>query len=165
MDPVAKYALQSLVLIVMVVGLFGLVIPVFPGLTVIWLAALGYGIATGFTPWGWVAFAFITILMIAGSLVDNVLMGAKAREGGASWWALASGWAGGVAGSLLLPPLGGIPGAMLGVFLFEFARLKDWRRAFRLTRGVAVGCGWAFVIRFIIGLIMVGVWILWSSNT
>jgi uncharacterized protein YqgC (DUF456 family) len=162
MDPIAQYSLQALVLAVMVVGLFGLIVPVFPGLAVIWLAALGYGLAKGFTTGAWVAFAFITILAIAGSLVDNVLMGAKAREGGASWWALASGWVGGVAGSLLLPPLGGIPGAMLGVFLYEFIHLKDWRRALRMTGGVAVGCGWAFVIRFLIGLIMIGIWMIWA---
>jgi uncharacterized protein YqgC (DUF456 family) len=41
-----------IILVVMLVGLFGLVVPVFPGITVIWLAALGYGVWSGFSTLG-----------------------------------------------------------------------------------------------------------------
>jgi hypothetical protein len=33
----------------------------------------------------------------------------------------------------------------------EFYRLKDWRQAMASTRSMAIGCGWAAVIRFGIG--------------
>ena len=45
---------------IMLVGLFGLIVPVFPGTVVIWLAALGYGVVTGFHTLGIVLFVIIT---------------------------------------------------------------------------------------------------------
>ena len=40
--------LQAATATVMVISLFGLLIPVYPGLTVIWAAALVFGILVGF---------------------------------------------------------------------------------------------------------------------
>jgi uncharacterized protein YqgC (DUF456 family) len=151
----------GIVLVAQLVGLLGLIVPVFPGLVVIWLADLGYGLVAGFGLSGWICFAIITLLMLAGSLADNVLMGAKARVGGASWWTLAAGWVAGVAGCLLLPPLGGIPASLLAVFIVEWIRRKDWRSALELTRGTAIGCGWAFVLRVALGLGMLLAWGAW----
>ncbi len=146
----------------MMAGLIGLAVPVFPGLTVIWLAALVYGILAGLNPLGWVVIILITLLMVAGSFVDNVLMGRGALKGGATWWTLAAGWVGGIVGSILLPPFGGIPGALVAVFLYDFLSHNDWRRAFQMTKGVALGCGWAFVIRFFMGAAMVALWVWWA---
>jgi uncharacterized protein YqgC (DUF456 family) len=159
-DP--KAFLQVLVLIAMAVGLAGLIIPIFPGLVVIWGAALGYGIAEGFGLKGWVLFILITVLMVAGSLIDNILMGKRGHETGASWWGLAGAWLAGIAGSILFPPLGGIPASILAVFLIEWARRRNWRLAVNVTRSVAVGCGWAYVIRLVMGVAMVGFFILWA---
>src|SRR4030042_5193933 len=85
-------------LIILFVGLFGLIVPIFPGIMVIWLAALGYGMATGFTTLGWVLFAVITILFITGATIDNILMGAKARKEGAAWSSLILGVLAGLLG-------------------------------------------------------------------
>ena len=82
LQAIGMFALRVFVALVMLLGLFGLVIPVVPGLTIIWLAALIYGIAAGFNWW---IFAVMTLLMIAGNISDNFIMGAKAREKGASW--------------------------------------------------------------------------------
>ena len=71
--------------IIILVGLFGLIVPIFPGTVVIWLATLGYGVISGFGRLGMVLFVIITILMLAGTLADNVFLGAGARKGGASW--------------------------------------------------------------------------------
>jgi uncharacterized protein YqgC (DUF456 family) len=53
--------LESLTLFFMLVGLAGLIVPIFPGLTIMWLAALVYAIfqniADRMTTWGWVLFA------------------------------------------------------------------------------------------------------------
>ncbi len=155
-------ALQAIILVVMVVGVFGLIVPIFPGITVIWLAALGYGLIAGFRTLGWVMFALITLLMVVGNVIDNVLINAKARTRGASWLSLGAGMLAGIVGSVLLPPLGGIPASFLAVFLVELIHLKDWRTALSFTRSMAIGCGWAFVIRAAIGLVMIGLWLIWA---
>jgi len=151
-------------LIIMAVGLFGLIVPIFPGITVIWLAALGYGVVTGFSTLGWVLFAVITVMLIVGVTIDNVLMGAKARKEGAAWSSLALGWLAGILGTIIFPPVGGIIAAPLVVLLLEYVRLRDINKALASLRGLAIGWGASFVVRIFIGLAMIGVWLVWSLN-
>lgn len=156
---------RLVILAVMLFGLLGLAIPVLPGLVIIWIPALVYGILTGFNWISGVLFALITILMIAGSLIDNVVMGAKAREQGASWLAIGVAIVLGLVGSLVYPPFGGLIAALLGLFAVELARLKDLKKAFNSTRSMAIGCGWAAILRFGMGALMIllwGAWVLWA---
>ena len=152
----------GLTLFIMLVGLFGLIVPVFPGIVVIWLAALGYGVLSGFTGWGLWFFALITLLMLFGTVVDNVLVGAGAVQGGAAKSSMWAGIAAGIVFTILLPPLGGLIAAPLVVFLLEYRRQKDWSKAARALRGMALGFGTAFIVRFGLGVIMIGLWILWD---
>jgi len=149
-------------LVIMGVGLFGLIVPIFPGITVIWLAALGYGVVTKFTTLGWVLFAVITILFFGGVTIDNVLMGAKARKEGAAWSSLALGYLAGILGTIFFPPLGGLIAAPLFVLLLEYLRKRDINKALASLKGLAIGWGASFVVRFLIGLAMIGIWLVWT---
>jgi uncharacterized protein YqgC (DUF456 family) len=151
-------------LIIMGLGLFGLAVPIFPGITVIWLASLGYGVVTGFTTLGWVLFAVITVLFIIGVTIDNILMNAKAHKDGAAWSSLGLGMLAGILGTIFLPPLGGIIAAPLVVLLIEYLRLRDFKKALTALRGMAIGWGMSFVARFLIGLGMIGIWLAWALN-
>lgn len=153
--------IASLLLLVMAAGLVGLVLPIFPGLVVIWLASLGYGILEGFTSVGWVILGLVTLLMITGSLIDNVIMSQQAHENGAAWYSILIAMLFGVVGSFLLPVLGGLLGALTALFLVEWLRHRNWRSAFISTRGWAEGWGWAFLIRFLMGLLMIGLSVIW----
>ena len=61
--------LDTFTLFVLLVGLIGLVVPVFPGLVIMWLGTLVYALlqssAGAMTTWDWVVFGIITLLMIA----------------------------------------------------------------------------------------------------
>jgi len=151
-------------LVIMLVGLFGLIVPIFPGIAIIWLAALGYGVATGFTTLGWVLFAVITILFITGAVIDNVLMSAKAHKEGAAWSSLVLGVVAGIAGTIFFPPFGGLIAAPLTVLLLEYLRQRDFKKALYTLRGMAIGWGAAFVVRFLIGAAMIGIWLVWAIN-
>jgi uncharacterized protein len=157
-------AIFGITLVVMLVGLFGLIVPIFPGILVIWLAALGFGIVVGFNTLGIWMFALITVLAVAGTLVDNVFMAAGARKGGAAWMTLALGVIAGVVGTVLFPPVGGLILAPLVIFLLEWRKQKDWRKALQSLRGMAVGWGFSFVFRFGIGILMIICWIIWEMN-
>jgi uncharacterized protein YqgC (DUF456 family) len=152
----------GLTLFAMLVGLVGLAVPVFPGILVMWLAALGYGLVSGFSPLGIGLFIVLTLAMIAGEIVDNLLIGAGARQGGAAWRSIIVGALAGLGGTLLLPPLGGLVAAPLAVLLLEYRRGRDWQRAWRATRGLALGWGLSFLVRFGIGLGMIGLWLAWA---
>ncbi len=155
-------SLLTIVLAVMLVGLIGLVIPILPGLVIIWLAGLVYGIVTGFSTAGWIIIVLMTILMVVGSLADNVIMGASARQKGASWLAIGVALVLAIVGSLLMPPFGGLVLALLGIFGVEMYRLRDLQKALDSTKSMAFGCGWAVVVRAGIGALMIGLWILWA---
>ena len=151
-------------LVIMFVGLFGLVVPVFPGIAVIWLAALGYGVATGFTTLGWVLFAVITVLFITGAVIDNVMMSAKAHKEGAAWSSLVLGILAGILCTIFFPPFGGLIAAPLVLLLLEYLRQRDFKKALATLRGLAIGWGSAFVVRFLIGAAMIGIWLVWAIN-
>jgi hypothetical protein len=153
---------RAITIVMMAVGL--LVIPILPGLVIIWVAALGYGIAAGFGALGWTMFALITVLMVGGSVLDNVLMGAQAHKEGAPWWVVLIAMVSAILGNFIIPIpiIGGILAALLVLFLIEWLRLKDARKALTSMRGMLVGCGWAVVFRVIIGLVMVGLWLIWA---
>ena len=158
--------LETLTLFVMLVGLFGLIIPVFPGLVVIWLASLIYALIQNVTQhmtgWGWFAFGVITILMLFGNVVDNIIITRKMRDHYIPWSSIAIAFVASIIASLFLTPIVGLPAAPLGLFLAEYYRLKNPREALNSAKAYMIGWGWAFGARFIIGLIMIGSWMLWA---
>ena len=161
MEPWLDTSIFGLTLVVMLIGLVGLVVPLFPGIVVIWLGALGYGLLVRFGTVGTIFFILITLLMLAGVTVDNVLMGVGARKGGASWWSIILGMVAGIAGTLLAPPIGGLIAAPLTVFLLEYIRVGDWSKVITAMRGLATGWGLSLLARIGIGLAMVFFWGLW----
>lgn len=164
MDPILlrDITLIGLTVFVMLVGLFGLLIPIFPGLILIWLAALFYGLVAGFGILGTILFIFITVLGLIAAVIDNVFMGAKARQAGASYWALGFGVVAGVVGTFVWPPIGGLIAAPLAILVVEFIRERDFRMALQATKGLILGYGWGFFTRFLIGMLMIALWAVWA---
>ncbi len=161
LSPALQETLLVVVLVVMLAGLFSLLLYVIPGLTIIWLAALTYGLLSGFDlTSGWI-FAAITLLMIFGNVVDQLLMGAKAKQSGASWAGVILSTISALVFSILFPPFGGLVAALLVLFVVEVIRLKNWVKAGESTREMAIGCATAIGARFGIGLLMIGLWCLW----
>jgi hypothetical protein len=161
MQQALSYALLFLVQFFMLVGLIGLVVPIFPGLLIMWLAALGYGVANGFTTLGIVLFVVISLLALVGSLVDNLFMGAGARQGGASWLSIFVALGVGILGTLLFPPIGGLIAAPIAVLALEYYRLRDWALARQAVFGMAKGWGLSVAARLVIGLLIMASWWIW----
>ena len=154
--------IKSVSFLFMGIGL--LVIPVLPGLVIIWATALGYGIASGFGTLGWIMFTIITLLMLAGSIVDNVMISTQAHKEGAPWWVVITAMASAVVGSFIIPVpiLGGVLTALAVLFLIQRLRLKNAKLALASLKGMLIGWGWALVFRFIIGLVMISLWLIWA---
>ena len=162
MNPSLELIISLLILLGMLVSLCGLVVPVFPGLVVIWVLALVYGIIGSFGMLGAVLFVIITVLAILGEISDNLLMSKKARQEGARWLSIAIAFVAGVVGSIVFSPLGGIAAALGGLFLAEFVFSRDHRKALAVTKGMALGWGWSFVVQLGIGLMMIALWAIWA---
>ncbi|NPA92450.1 MAG: DUF456 domain-containing protein [Chloroflexi bacterium] len=151
-------SLRLVTLLVMLVGLVGLVIPIFPGIIVIWLAALGYGLAVGFGGSGGWVFAVLTVLMLVGAFADNVLTAKGAHEGGAAWYSILASIVAGLVGTYWAPPFGGLIAAPLTLLGVEYWRKRNLKEAWQAARGYLWGCGWAFVLRFSLGVVMILLW-------
>jgi uncharacterized protein YqgC (DUF456 family) len=162
----AQVILETFTLFVLIIGLLGLIVPVFPGLTVMWLGTLVYALiqaaAGKMTGWDWFLFVLITLLMIVGNIVDNVIIARKMRDKYIPWSSILIAFAAGIIASFFLTPLGGLIAAPLGLFLAEVSRLKNREAAIESTKAYMIGWGWAFGARFIIGLMITGFWMLWA---
>ncbi len=155
-------SIKWIILAGMILGLGGLVIPVFPGITIIWALGLVYGIFSRFESGGGWWFALLTVLAVAGWLSDNLLMSAKARQSGARWSSIALALAAGVIFSLILTPLVGIVGCLAALFAAEYAYRRNTDETLVVVRDMLIGWGWAFVARFGLGALMIIAWSIWA---
>ena len=157
---------DTLTLFVLLVGLVGLIVPVFPGLTVMWMATLIYALlqnaASRMTGWDWFAFALITLLMLGGNVVDNIIIARKMRDKFVPWKSIILAFVAGLIASLFFTPLIGLVASPLALYGVEYLRLRDKNAALEGTRAFVIGWGWAFAARFSIGIAMTGLWMLWA---
>jgi uncharacterized protein YqgC (DUF456 family) len=162
----AQVLLETLTLFVLLVGLFGLIVPVFPGLTIMWLAALVYALiqnARGLmNGWDWFLLFLMTLLMITGNIVDNLIIASKMRDKYIPWSSILLAFAAGILVSIFLTPIIGLIASPVALLVVEYIRLRDRKKAFDSTKTYVIGAGWAFLARFVIGLLMVGLWMLWA---
>ena len=161
-----QIVLETLTLFALIVGLLGLVVPIFPGLVIMWLGTLGYAVlqsaAGNMTGWKWVIFGIITLLMITGSIADNIIIARKMRDKYVPWSSILFAFAASLVTSLFFTPLIGLVAAPVGLFLAENRRLKNNEAAIDSTKAYMIGWGWAFGVRFLIGLVMIGFWMIWA---
>ena len=150
--------------VIMVVGLCGVVIPILPGLALIWLTALIYGFIVGYDALGIAVMVILTVILLA-SIVKGIVVPRKtASESGASGWAQLGGVVGAIIGFFLIPIIGVIVGALVGVLLVEVLVKGDWANAWTATKGTAKGFGISAAIDFLLGLIMITVWVAWAAS-
>lgn len=171
MDPASweifgQLIFKAVTLSVLFFGLLGLMIPVFPGLTVMWIATLIYAIiqsGLGNMTWvGWLLFALITLLMIGGNVVDNIIIAKHMRDKDIPWSSILWSFAAGIIVSLFFTPIIGIIASPVALYLAEWRRLKDKVSAMANTKAWMTGWGWAIAARMGIGMVMIMLWGLWA---
>ena len=165
--------LQALTLGIMLVGLLGLVVPVFPGLLIMWLATLFYALlegAAGRMAWiDWALFALITVLMVVGNIIDNIIIARKMRGREIPWRSIGAAYLGGLVGTMVFAPIvtiftpvAGVAASLLSLFGAEWLRLRQPRLAFASARSYMVAWGWSFTAVFGVGVLMIILWLLWA---
>lgn len=160
----SELLLTTLVAVVMVVGLAGVVIPMLPGLALIWVAALVYGLQVGFGAGGVVVMVVLTLLTVVSTVLGVILPKRAAAESGASGRTQLVGVLGALVGFFAIPVVGVVVGALVGVLLAEYADKGNWPDARSATIGVAKGFGISSVVQLAIGLSMIAVWSVWAAT-
>lgn len=149
------------------IGIAGIVIPILPGILLIWLTVLAYAIVDGFEAIGWISFIFITLLAIAAGTADIWMSSLGAKKGGAARRAMFFGLIGGIVGfflfGFLVPIVGNLVGSIVGyaagVFLGQYHKYRDWSMARKASLGGVVGWGLATVIQLAGGLLILIIFI------
>lgn len=166
METFLQFGLQTITLFILFLGLMGLIVPVFPGLTVMWIATFIFAIiqaASGLmTGWDWFLFALITLLMIGGNIVDNLIIASKMRGHEIPWKNILLCYAAGIVVSLFFTPLIGLVASPVALLGLEYLRFRDWKQARESMKVFLVGWGASFAARFGIGFLMIVFWALWA---
>ena len=147
-----------LVALVMAVGVAGTVIPVVPGLALVWAAGLVWALNEDGTV-RWVVLTLLTVLAIVGVAAKYVLSTRSVTRQGAPRTTLLAGGIGALVGFFVIPVVGVFVGLIGGVLLAEQYRLRDWARAWRSTRAALVALGIGVLIELGAGVAMVLTWL------
>ena len=141
------------------VGLYGVVIPVLPGLLFVWLGTAGSLLLHRADATGWIVASVLTVLFLLGTAATIVLPTRTGMQGGASRRSFLLAGVGGVVGFFVLPVLGLLLGALTGLLLGEKQRLGEWPAARSSTWRVLRAYGIGVIIELVLGLTMAAVWL------
>lgn len=168
-------ALYGILIVVMLVGVVGAVVPGLPGPSLILAAIVVWCIATKFAI-PLVPLALIFIVLILSALVEWLggYWGAK-QVGASSWsqWGMMGGMAMGFFGLLPAVAIGGpivgiLAGGLLGGFVGEFLYRRDLAMGDRLKMAgkvcLAIGLGSVVgnLVEFVLAIVAVGIF-LWTT--
>jgi uncharacterized protein len=145
-------------LILIFLGLAGMLIPVLPGLPLVYLGTVLHKFAF-FTahPISWTAFWILTGIFIVAQVIElaSGLLGAKSA--GMNRWGVLGAVLGLVVGFLCFNVPGLILGPLLGLFLGQIGGGQKADAAVRTTLAYAVGAVVGFGLKFCAAILMVGV--------
>ena len=147
----------TVALAAMFIGLLGVLLPLVPGVALIWLVALVYAIAEGFKNIDPITMIVLSIIALPGITADIWVSSLGAKAGGASLWSIVASLVGGVVGFLVSTLPGAIIGALVGLMAVELFRAKDWRQALKASGGWIAGWLLAAVVQIVVGLIMIAI--------
>jgi uncharacterized protein YqgC (DUF456 family) len=146
-----------LVGLAVLVGLVGIVVPVLPGSILILGAVLVWSVLTATTT-GWLVFAVVTTLLVAGGIVKYAVPGRGLRTAGVPNRTLVAGGVLGLVGFFVVPVVGLFLGFVLGVYLSELQRVGT-ERAWPSTRAALRAVGLSMLIELAAGMLAAATWL------
>jgi hypothetical protein len=145
----------TLTLALMSISLLAVLVPLVPGVALIWLLALIYAIAEGFQNVDPIAMIALSVIALPGITADVWVSSLGAKVGGASLWSILLSLLGGAVGLVAFSLPGAVVGALAGLLAGELLRAKDWRQALRASGGWLVGNLLSTAIQMTIGALMI----------
>lgn len=142
------------------IGLLGTVFPFIPGSPLIFAGALLYAWHNDFTVISWGTLSVLLVLVAASQILEYLASLVGAKRYGAGKWGIIGAFAGGLAGLFLGGIFGIIIGPFLGAVIFEWVGGREMNDSIKIGFGTLVGFIGGAIGKFIIGLIMVGIFLI-----
>lgn len=143
--------------IVILIGVIGAVVQVWPSSPVVGGAILVWSWMTG-TRAAWIIFAVVTLVLILGTVLKYVIPARGMNKAGIPQSTLVWGGVGGVVGWFLGLPLGLVLGMIAAIFLVEYLRSKDTATAWKATVQALKAYGWTIAIELVAALASATLW-------
>jgi uncharacterized protein YqgC (DUF456 family) len=145
--------------VLIALGLAGLILPVLPGIPLMYAGLVLLAWAGDFVQVGWVTLTLLGALTLLSYGLDFLATALGAKRFGASSRAVAGAALGAVAGLFF-----GLPGILLGPFvgavLGEFSRKATLRDATRAGMGATLGLLFGALLKLALAFTMLGVFVL-----
>ncbi|WP_433627466.1 DUF456 domain-containing protein [Nocardia sp. CA-120079] len=145
--------------LVILVGLVGIIVPILPGVILIFGAVAVWAFMTGGAT-AWIVFAISTAFLVLSGVIKYTWPGRKMKDAGVSNRALFIGAIFGIVGFFIIPVVGLFVGFVLGVYLSELQRLRDNQPAWQATVHALKGVGLSMLIELFGALLATGVWVI-----
>jgi len=150
--------LWVLVVVLVVLGLAGTILPALPGVPLVFAGLLLAAWIDGFAKVGWVTLVILGLLTVLSFVVDLAATALGAKRVGATKLAVAGAFAGTVVGLFL-----GLPGLILGPFVGatagELLSNRDLSRAGKVGLGTWIGMVFGTATKLALAFSMLGIFV------
>lgn len=145
----------------MLIGLAGTILPMLPGLPIMWLGAFIYALLTGFEKIGWTFLGIFALLTAIITLLDYVANLYGAKKMGATRWGLWGAFLGMLVGLFAGGLIGILLGSFIGAILGELLGGGKGSQALKAGTGTFLGFLGGTFLKFVVGCAMIGIF-LWQ---
>jgi uncharacterized protein len=142
--------------LLVVVGLFGIVVPVIPGTVLVALGIFVWASERG-TAESWSTFGVAAVFLAVGAIVKYVVPGRRLKAA-VPWQTLVVGGVGAVVGFFVVPVIGALAGFPLGIYLAERVRVGA-DGAWPSTKAALHAIGISILIELAAALAATAVWL------
>lgn len=147
-----------LVGLVLLFGIFGVLVPGVPGTWLVWAGLMWWALHERSSV-AWVMLVAATALLLVVQVVKWQLPPRRVREVGVTRRMAVYAGVGAVAGFVLLPVVGAIPGFVGGIYVCERRRLGTHGDAWASVRAVMRAVGTSVLVELFACLVVVGAWV------
>jgi uncharacterized protein YqgC (DUF456 family) len=146
------------VALMIVVGLVGIVVPVLPGLLLVWAAVVVWALAER-SAVAWTVLGVATVVFVVSQVVKYLIPGRRLKEAGVPTLSMLAGVVLGIVGFFVVPFVGVFLGFVLGIYAAELLRLRNHRMAWPSTVHALKAAGVSVLIELVAGLLIAAGWL------
>ncbi len=152
-------ALWVLAIALIVGGLVGVIIPLLPGVTMVYLGLLCAAWAEDFTQVGWMPLTFLGVLTLISYGIDFYTTSVGAKKVGASPLAIVGAAVGAVVG-IFFSFVGLLIAPFIGAFIGEYISRRDIKQSARAGAGTWLGIVIGIAMKVALVFTMLGIFVL-----
>lgn len=151
---------EVLIGLTMAIGLVGTLVPVLPGLFLVWAAGLAWAILDGAGTTHWIIFAVMTVIFAIGIGLSFYIPKKNAKSTLAPKWIFPVSSLFAVIGFFIIP-IAGLPlGFIFGVFISHLFSGREFHRALREAGSTLKALGLVSLVQCICGILIATCWAL-----